>query len=81
MNADDGPATLAAPSLVFFLDKRSQSRFTNEREVLNHAHAVLRSVALVQVSQSSARVLRALIAESRLRSFEQFAVRDAAAHA
>jgi len=57
------PATLRTPPfLLFLLQKRLYSLLLNKIEIFYHAHVVVRTVALIQVLQSPARVLRALVA-------------------
>lgn len=63
MDADGTAARRADPAGVLDCHESVQSQLTDAVQVLDHAHAVLGPIAQVQLSQSSARVLRAVETE------------------
>jgi hypothetical protein len=51
MNTND-PATLGTgPSFLFVFDEKPYAELPYAHEILNHAHAILGSIALIQVLQ------------------------------
>ena len=54
MDAQKGTALRTRPSHPLSGDKRLKANLLNPEEVLSHAHAVLRPVSLVELTQSSA---------------------------
>ena len=74
MDADDATAFRARPSLLLPCDKRFEANLPDVSEILDHAHAVLRSITLVEPPQSNTGERSALKTESLLGSRQRFAV-------
>jgi hypothetical protein len=70
-----------SPFLVLAPYKPPYSEFLYVRQVLNHAHSILRSIALVQMFKGLAGELVATEAELDSWSFELAAILDAATNA
>ena len=55
MNAEHLTTFWAAPAFFFASDEMPYAEFFNVLEIVDHAHAVLGSIALIQIFQSGAR--------------------------
>ncbi len=56
MHTDDLAASGTSPSLFFVPDEMSYAGVPYHLEIVNHTHAVLGSVALIQVLQTGTRI-------------------------
>jgi len=81
MDADDTAALAAAPPFVLFLDKGVETMLADELEVIEHAHAVLRSVPFVQVLQPLAGIRPAFVTEAGKARLDLLTVLDDASDA
>jgi hypothetical protein len=55
MNTEDLTAIRASPPFFFVSDEMPYAEFSNALEVIDHAHSVLGSIALIQMVQPNAR--------------------------
>ena len=55
MNTNDPAALGAGPSFLFVFNEKSYAEFPYANEIVNHAHPILGSIALIQVIQPVAR--------------------------
>jgi hypothetical protein len=78
VDTDHAAASGTRPPLPLERDEAIEPDFLDAQQVLHHAHAVLRSVALVESTQPRAREPRALEAEARLARLHRLAVLDQA---
>ena len=76
MDADDATAFRARPSFSLTNDKRIKPNLSQTLKVFDHAHAVFRSVAFVQLPESRAGEFRALKTELLFSQRQLFAVSD-----
>jgi hypothetical protein len=60
MDIDRPPAGCTGPAFPFVPDKRTDNVLSDCREVVEHAHRVFRTIALVQLFQPPARELPAI---------------------
>jgi hypothetical protein len=81
VHTDEAPAFRTRPSLLLSCDKLVKPNLANVLKVLNHAHAILRSVAFVQLPKSRAGESGTRITERRFARCQLFTDLDPADNA
>jgi hypothetical protein len=80
VDAEGFAASTAGPPGLLALDEAAQPLGFDAPEILDHAHAVLRAITLVEVVEPLARKARALAAEISVLSASLRAILDSARH-
>lgn len=81
MHAHDAAAARTAPPGLFVFDESIKAARTDALQVFEHAHAVFRSVPLIQLLQPPAGKAFALVAKAGMVVFNSFAILDNAPEA